>query len=85
MQHIDRRNFLKIAGFGGVVFASGLGCASRAGQSEADEFYFVQLSDTHWGFKGAPNPDADGDAAEGGRRGQRASTRSPTSSSSPAT
>jgi 3',5'-cyclic AMP phosphodiesterase CpdA len=58
MQHIDRRNFLKIAGFGGVVFASGLGCASRIGQSEADEFYFVQLSDTHWGFKGAPNPDA---------------------------
>ncbi len=58
MQGIDRRNFLKIAGFGGVVFASGLGCASRAGQSGADEFYFVQLSDTHWGFKGAPNPDA---------------------------
>ena len=60
MQGIDRRNFLKIAGFGGVVFASGLGCASRAGQSSADEFYFVQLSDTHWGFQGAPNPDAKG-------------------------
>jgi len=59
MQHIDRRNFLKIAGVGGVVFASGLaGCASRAAKSEADEFYFVQLSDTHWGFQGAPNPDA---------------------------
>jgi 3',5'-cyclic AMP phosphodiesterase CpdA len=62
MQHIDRRNFLKIASFGGVVFASGLGCASRAAQSAAesgaDEFYFVQLSDTHWGFQGAPNPDA---------------------------
>ena len=58
MQGIDRRNFLKIASFGGVVFASGLGCASRTPRSEADEFYFVQLSDTHWGFKGAPNPDA---------------------------
>jgi 3',5'-cyclic AMP phosphodiesterase CpdA len=59
MQRIDRRNFLKIAGFGGVVFASGLaGCASRAAKSDADEFYFVQLSDTHWGFQGAPNPDA---------------------------
>jgi hypothetical protein len=62
MQRIDRRNFLKIAGFGGVVFASGLaGCASRAAKSDADEFYFVQLSDTHWGFKGAAlNPDAEG-------------------------
>src|SRR5258706_11609385 len=60
MHPINRRNFLKVAGFGGIVFASGLaGCASRSAKSEADEFYFVQLSDTHWGFKGAPNPDAD--------------------------
>ncbi len=58
---IDRRDFLRLAGLGGAVFASGLaGCASlgRAGQ---DDFYFVQLSDTHWGFSGpALNPDAGG-------------------------
>jgi len=64
MQPVDRRQFLKIAGLGGVVFASGLGCAStKSGQgyeAAQDEFFFVQLSDTHWGFKGAPNPDAEG-------------------------
>jgi len=58
---IDRRDFLRLAGLGGAVFASGLaGCASlgRAGQ---DDFYFVQLSDAHWGFSGAAlNPDAGG-------------------------
>ena len=54
----DRREFLKLAGLGGgVVFASTLwGGALRA----EDEFHFVQLSDTHWGFEGAPNPDAKG-------------------------
>jgi len=58
---IDRREFLKLAGLGGAVFASGLaGCANMAGTKQ-DDFYFVQLSDTHWGFKGpALNPDADG-------------------------
>lgn len=56
---IDRRDFLKLTGLGGVVFASGLsGWASAAG-TQADEFYFVQLSDTHWGFNGPKvNPDA---------------------------
>jgi hypothetical protein len=60
-QGIDRRDFLKLAGIGGAVFASGLaGCAGMA-RSAQDDFYFVQLSDTHWGFKGAAlNPDADG-------------------------
>ena len=54
---IDRRDFLKLAGIGGAVFASGLpGCATMAGGQ--DDFYFVQLSDTHWGFQGPPNPDA---------------------------
>ncbi len=59
---INRRDFLKLAGFGGVVFASGLGCSSNtARRSAADEFYFVQLSDTHWGFSGPKvNPDAQG-------------------------
>ena len=58
---IDRRSFLKLSAVGGgVVFVSGLeGCASTvaAGGPTAD-FHFVQLSDTHWGFEGAPNPDA---------------------------
>jgi 3',5'-cyclic AMP phosphodiesterase CpdA len=31
------------------------------GGAKGEDFYFVQLSDTHWGFKGpALNPDADG-------------------------
>jgi hypothetical protein len=63
MHDIDRRQFLKLAGLGGAVFASGLaGCASLAGVGAGQEdFYFVQLSDTHWGFQGpAVNPDAGG-------------------------
>ena len=60
-QAIDRRDFLKLAGLGGAVFVSGLaGCAGMGGAKQED-FYFVQLSDTHWGFKGpALNPDAEG-------------------------
>ncbi|HEX5477757.1 MAG TPA: metallophosphoesterase [Burkholderiales bacterium] len=68
---VDRRQFLKLAGLGGAVFASGLGCASTpmmegpaggaAYPSAQDDFFFVQLSDTHWGFRGpAVNPDAAG-------------------------
>ncbi len=54
---IDRRDFLKLAGIGGAVFASGLpGCATMA--AGQDDFYFVQLSDIHWGFQGPPNPDS---------------------------
>jgi len=58
-----RRRFLKLAGLGGVVFASGLpGWASAARRSaSAQDFYFVQLSDTHIGFSDPTiNPDADG-------------------------
>ena len=59
---VDRRQFLKLAGLGGVVLVSG--CAARSGGAIGgadDEFYFVQLSDTHWGFEGpAINPDAQG-------------------------
>ena len=59
---LDRREFLKLSGLAGVVFVSGLaGCSSMAERSDAKEFYFVQLSDTHWGFKGPKvNPDAEG-------------------------
>ncbi|MGZ5084146.1 MAG: metallophosphoesterase, partial [Usitatibacter sp.] len=59
---IDRRQFLKLSALGGgAVFASSLaGCATLGGGSDPD-FYFVQLSDTHWGFNGpAVNPDARG-------------------------
>ena len=58
---IDRRDFLRLAGLGGAVYASGLGGrAWAAGAATQDDFYFVQLSDTHWGFEGPPNPDARG-------------------------
>ena len=60
---IDRRRFLQLTALGGgAVFASSLpGCASLGGKGSGDDFYFVQLSDTHWGFNGpAVNPDARG-------------------------
>ncbi len=58
---IDRRKFLKLAGVGGAVFASGLpGWAEAQGAPGAADFLFVQLSDIHWGFQGPPNPDAGG-------------------------
>src|SRR5881296_1957566 len=50
-QPIDRREFLKLAGLGGVVFASSLGTArgaatmATAKAGDYDDFYFVQLSD----------------------------------------
>jgi hypothetical protein len=54
----NRREFLSLAALGGgAVFASALaGCATPAGA--AKDFYFVQLSDTHWGYTGPANPDA---------------------------
>ena len=75
----SRRDFLRLAGLGGIVVVSGLGARSygaeigasrvsgtrsgstRAAAADADGFYFVQLSDPHWGFEGpAVNPDAQG-------------------------
>jgi hypothetical protein len=61
---IDRRQFARLAGLGGVVFASGLFGVAGAGATEArpgeaGDFVFVQLSDTHWGFSGdTVNPEA---------------------------
>jgi predicted phosphodiesterase len=59
----SRRDFMKLAGLGGLVLASGLpGCTSfgQAGAGTAD-FSFVQLSDTHWGFDNPKfNPDSRG-------------------------
>ena len=59
----DRRQFIKLVGVGGVVFVSGLpGVRALAGARKpgaAEDFFFVQLSDTHWGFSGPPNPEAE--------------------------
>src|SRR5689334_16893892 len=65
---MHRRDFIKLAGLGGVVFASGLGVKvlGSGGPNDnrarsVDDFYFVQLSDTHWGFDGpSVNPDSQG-------------------------
>ena len=59
---VDRRQFLKLAGLGGVVLVSGCASSLGPGMAGADsDFYFVQLSDSHWGFEGpAVNPDAQG-------------------------
>jgi hypothetical protein len=60
MNDLDRREFLKLVALGsaGVVCSTAL--PGMAGAAAQDEFYFVQLSDTHWGFEGPPNPDAKG-------------------------
>ena len=52
-----RREFLRLVGVGGgAVFASA--CAGARPRGAADDFFFVQLSDTHWGYRGPANPDA---------------------------
>jgi hypothetical protein len=60
-----RRDLLKLMGFGGVVFASALGrgltgCkGSGASRGATEDFFFMQISDTHWGFSGPMvNPQA---------------------------
>jgi 3',5'-cyclic AMP phosphodiesterase CpdA len=58
MQHNDRRQFLKLAGLAGITFTAGLFPQRRA-DAQTGDFHFVQFSDTHWGFKGPPNPDAE--------------------------
>jgi 3',5'-cyclic AMP phosphodiesterase CpdA len=61
-QRLHRREFLRLSALGGVAFASALGgCRpSREAREPApqEDFYFLQLSDLHWGFQGPPNPDA---------------------------
>lgn len=61
----NRRDFMKLAAVGGgAVVLSGLRGVVQAADgtspvaSAHDDFYFVQLSDTHWGYSGAANPDA---------------------------
>lgn len=62
-----RRDFLTLSSLGGLVFASGLGCSHEGAPVQApqaavvppsEDFFFLQLSDTHWGFSGPPNPEA---------------------------
>src|SRR5437588_6366118 len=73
MNMFDRRGFIKLAGLGGgMVFASSLSrclglnnalgsVLDHANGKVENDFYFVQLSDTHWGFAGPKvNPDAEG-------------------------
>lgn len=59
---MQRRDFLSLAAAGGgAVYVSGLpGCASRTEvpSSSYKDFYFVQMSDSHWGYKGPENPDS---------------------------
>ena len=59
MNEFDRRGFLRLAAYGGAVFASALYRGAHAAQG-APDFYFVQLSDVHWGFEGPENPDSRG-------------------------
>src|SRR3954471_15143197 len=57
-----RRDLLKLMGVGGVVFASGLAGAATGRRRKAEvasDFFFLQLSDTHWGYSGVSNPEAD--------------------------
>lgn len=59
-KNYSRRDFLAMAGVGGLVFASGLpGCATMG--TGGEDFSFVQLTDVHWGY-GNPkvNPDTRG-------------------------
>jgi len=59
---MKRRDLLKLAGVGVAVFVSGTPIrAAGSQQKKNDSFYFVQLSDTHWGFTGPNiNPDSQG-------------------------
>ncbi|MGF6597011.1 hypothetical protein P3T23_001722 [Paraburkholderia sp. GAS448] len=51
-----RRDFLRLAAFGGAAFASALPGWTYG---RDDDFFFVRLSDAHWGFEGpAVNPGA---------------------------
>jgi len=53
---------MKLAGLGGAVLVSGYAPTMGSAKAATDaDFYFVQLSDCHWGFEGpAINPDAKG-------------------------
>jgi 3',5'-cyclic AMP phosphodiesterase CpdA len=63
----DRRELVALASLGGlsIIFGSALAPQAVAQGAPAaalpEDFFFVQLSDTHWGFKDdSVNPDAEG-------------------------
>jgi 3',5'-cyclic AMP phosphodiesterase CpdA len=65
----DRRELIALAGLGGlgIVFGSAIATPAAAqgysgpAAGAPEDFFFVQLSDTHWGFKDdSVNPDAAG-------------------------
>jgi len=60
----DRRDFLKLAGVAGITFTAGLFADRQASAQAASDFHFVQFSDTHWGYKGPANPDAENTLAK---------------------
>jgi len=58
---IDRRNFLKLTGLGSTVLVLSPRNFTFASDSKMmqDDFLFIQLSDSHWGFTGPKvNPDS---------------------------
>lgn len=62
---IKRRRLMELAAVGGgAVFFSGLSGSVLAAKGDSpakadyQDFFFVQLSDTHWGYTGPANPDA---------------------------
>ncbi len=61
---MQRRDLLRLAGVGGLVFASSLtgffGPASANAAivaPSAQDFFFIQMSDSHWGYEGPQNPE----------------------------
>ncbi len=57
-----KRELLQLAGVGGVVFASslagfGISASAQPGSAPVQDFYFIQMSDSHWGYAGPNNPD----------------------------
>jgi heme/copper-type cytochrome/quinol oxidase subunit 2 len=60
---IERRDFLKLAGMGSAILVigpKGIGSLIN-GNADQNDFYFIQISDTHWGFNDPKiNPDFTG-------------------------
>jgi Icc-related predicted phosphoesterase len=61
---VDRRDFFKLAGIGFTAFVcgwDGLDSLTKRALAAEEDFFFLQLSDTHWGFTGPKvNPDSAG-------------------------